>query len=209
MKRILCLIALLLACAVLANSGKVSSSSDSADFDPARWQIKDPNGRVVDHLGRKSLYLKSGFAFMNDLVFEDGVIEVDMAPPTLRSFMGIVFRFENADDHEIVYFRPHKSGLEDAAQYTPSFNGSACWQLYSGKGFTAAVEIPKAAVGPRADRDFRARRKSLFQQPGEACTGNHRLKTRVQSRHHRSLGGRKRRALLELYLQSITGSRED
>lgn len=143
MKRTLCLIALLLASAVMANREAVSSSSDSADFDPARWQIKDPNGRVVDHLGRKSLYLKSGFAFINDLVFEDGVIEVDMAPPTLRSFMGIVFRFENADDHEIVYFRPHKSGLEDAAQYAPSFNGSACWQLYSGKGFTAAVEIPK------------------------------------------------------------------
>ncbi|HJQ67668.1 MAG TPA: hypothetical protein VKA70_01765 [Blastocatellia bacterium] len=143
MKRSLCLITLALACAALANNAAVSSSSDSADFDPARWQIKDPNGRVEDHLGRKSLYLKTGFAFMKDVTFEDGVIEVDMAPPTLRSFMGIVFRFENEDDHEIVYFRPHKSGLDDASQYAPSFNGSACWQLYSGKGFTAPVEIPK------------------------------------------------------------------
>jgi hypothetical protein len=143
MKRILCLIALALACAVTADRETVSSASDSTDFDPARWQIKDPNGRVEERLGRKSLYLKSGFAFMKDVVFEDGVIEVDIAAPTLRSFVGVVFRFENMDDHEIVYFRPHKSGLEDAAQYTPSFNGAACWQLYSGKGFTAAVEIPK------------------------------------------------------------------
>jgi hypothetical protein len=143
MKRILCLIALALACAVTAGRETLSSAYDSTDFDPARWQIKDPNARVEERLGRKSLYLKSGFAFMKDVVFEDGVIEVDIAAPTLRSFVGIVFRFENADDHEIVYFRPHKSGLEDAAQYTPSFNGSACWQLYSGKGFTAAVEIPK------------------------------------------------------------------
>ena len=143
MKRSLCLIALALVCAVLANRETASSSSDGAGFDPARWQINDPNSRLEDHLGRKSLFLKSGFAFMKDVVFEDGVIEVDMAPPMLRSFMGIVFRFENADDHEIVYFRPHKSGLDDAAQYTPSFNGSACWQLYSGKGFTAPVEIPK------------------------------------------------------------------
>ena len=79
---------------------------------------------------------------MKDVVFEDGVIE-SIWPRPRSGRLGIVFRFENADDHEIVYFRPHKSGLDDAAQYTPSFNGSACWQLYSGKGFTAPVEIPK------------------------------------------------------------------
>jgi hypothetical protein len=143
MKRIRGLITLALFCAVTAGWQTASRSSGGEDFDLARWQIKDPNGRVEERLGRKSLYLKSGFAFLNDVVFEDGVIEVDMAAPVLRSFMGIVFRFENTDDHEIVYFRPHKSGLEDAAQYAPSFNGAACWQLYSGKGFTAPVEIPK------------------------------------------------------------------
>lgn len=116
----------------------------SADFDTDRWQITDAKARKEEHLGRKSLYLKSGYAFLKDAVFEDGVIEVDIAAPAnLASFVGIVFRFENADDHEIVYFRPHKSGLEDAVQYTPSFKGGAAWQLYSGAGFTAAVEIPK------------------------------------------------------------------
>ena len=57
--------------------------------------------------------------------------------------IGVVFRFENQADHEIVYFRPHKSGLEDAVQYTPSFNGAAPWQLYSGQGFTTAADFPK------------------------------------------------------------------
>lgn len=116
--------------------------SQSVAFDSDQWQVKDPKGRGEEHLGRKSLYLTSGFAFLKDVVFEDGVIEVDIAAPTLRSFVGMVFRFENTEDHEIVYFRPHKSGLEDAVQYTPSFNGAACWQLYSGRGFTTAVDFP-------------------------------------------------------------------
>jgi hypothetical protein len=126
-------------------SATVSSFQEAtrADFDSDRWQITDTKARKEDHLGRKSLYLRSGYAFLKDVQFENGIIEVDIAAPNLASFVGIVFRFENAGDHEIVYFRPHKSGLEDAVQYTPSFNGAAAWQLYSGQGFTAAVEIPK------------------------------------------------------------------
>jgi hypothetical protein len=120
-----------------------TAHSQSVPFDSGRWQIEDPTGRVEDYLGRKSLYLTSGFAFLKDVEFEDGVIEVDIAAANRTSFVGIVFRFENVDNHEIVYFRPHKSGLADAVQYTPSFNGAAPWQLYSGEGFTTAVEIPK------------------------------------------------------------------
>lgn len=126
-------------CALLLST---QAYSQSVAFDSGQWQINDPKGRREEHLGRKSLYLTSGFAFLKDAVFEDGVIEVDIAAPTLRSFVGIVFRFENSEDHEIVYFRPHKSGLDDAVQYTPSFNGAACWQLYSGQGFTTAVHFP-------------------------------------------------------------------
>ncbi len=126
-----------------ATAVQSSQEATSADFDTDRWQITDTKAKKEEHLGRKSLFLKSGYASLKDVVFENGVIEVDIAAPNLASFVGIVFRFENAGDHEIVYFRPHKSGLEDAVQYTPSFNGAAAWQLYSGPGFTAAVEIPK------------------------------------------------------------------
>ncbi|MGB9177927.1 MAG: hypothetical protein WCB68_01675 [Pyrinomonadaceae bacterium] len=122
-----------------------AARSQTVPFDSGQWQIKDQKARVEDYLGRKSLYLTSGYAFLKDVTFEDGVIEVDIAAQNLRnlpSFIGIVFRFEDEGGHEIVYFRPHKSGLEDAVQYTPSFNGAAAWQLYSGKGFTAAVAIP-------------------------------------------------------------------
>ncbi|HYO90456.1 MAG TPA: hypothetical protein VEQ40_02425 [Pyrinomonadaceae bacterium] len=128
----------------LTSAARASSqASTGVEFDSGRWQINNPKAKVEERLGRKSLHLPNGFAFLKDVVLENGVIEVDIAAPNLRSFVGIVFRFENEDEHEIVYFRPHKSGLEDAVQYTPSFNGSACWQLYSGKGFTTAVDFPR------------------------------------------------------------------
>src|ERR1051325_4662011 len=118
------------------------SSVTDVDFDSPQWQGYDPRGRRGEYLGRKSLYLTSGFAFLKDVVFEDGVIEVDVATTSLTSFVGVVFRGQSADDYEIVYFRPFKSGQPDAVQYTPAFNGSAGWQLYSGEGYTTAVEIP-------------------------------------------------------------------
>ena len=127
----------------LMSVSSATATAETVAFDSGRWQVNDKQGRAEPHLGRPSLFLKSGFAFLKDAAFEDGVIEVDIAAPTTRSFVGLVFRFESEDEHEIVYFRPHKSGLEDAVQYAPSFNGSACWQLYSGRGYTAAVEIPK------------------------------------------------------------------
>ncbi len=139
MKSSLCLAAAFLCVLVLS----IEASAQTVPFDSPRWQIKDPKARVEDYLGRKSLYLNSGYAFLSDVVFENGVIEVDIAAPKLRSFVGFVFRFESEDDHETVYFRPHKSRLEDAVQYAPAFNGATCWQLYSGKGFTTAVEIPQ------------------------------------------------------------------
>jgi hypothetical protein len=119
-----------------------ASTAVGVDFDSPRWQIDDAKARREEYLGRRSLYLTSGFAFLKDVSFEDGVVEVDLATTGLTSFVGVVFRGESADDHEIVYFRPFKSGQPDAVQYTPSFNGSAGWQLYSGRGYTAAVEIP-------------------------------------------------------------------
>lgn len=124
-------------------AGRALRPPAAYDFDSGLWEVKDENARREEHLGRRSLFLKSGFAFLKDASFEDGVIEVDIAAPEQRSFVGIVFRFESEDEHEIVYFRPHKSGLADAVQYTPSFNGSACWQLYSGRGFTAAAPVPR------------------------------------------------------------------
>nr|NQU90221.1 DUF1080 domain-containing protein [Bacteroidota bacterium] len=108
------------------------------DFESEEWQFT--NGKMVDHLGRKSLM---GGGYIKDLVFNDGTIEVDMAVSGDRSYPGINFRVQSPQDYEHFYIRPHRAGLyPDALQYCPSINGNSSWQLYSGEGFTNEVEIP-------------------------------------------------------------------
>ncbi len=74
----------------------------------------------------------------------DGVVDMDVATPASRGFFGIQFRLaDNGANGEWVYLRQHKSGLADAMQYTPVLNTGANWQIYSGPGFTGAVDIPR------------------------------------------------------------------
>ena len=120
------------------------SAPEVIDFDSDRWLIKDPTAKKEEHLGRKSLFLSSnGFASLKDVEFEDGTVEVDIAASTPVEFPGVVFRFLSPEEHELFYLRPHHSGHDDATQYVPGFQGSHPWQIYNGKGATAAVVIPK------------------------------------------------------------------
>jgi hypothetical protein len=76
----------------------------------------------------------------------DAVIDVDVSTPARRGFFGIQFRIAgDGRNAEWVYLRQHKSGLPDAMQYTPVLGTGLNWQLYSGPGFTGAVDIPKDA----------------------------------------------------------------
>ncbi len=107
-------------------------------FDSEDWTIT--SGRIVDHLGRKAL---AGSAFLKDVDFTDGVIEVDIAMDGRRCFPGIIFRAESEADTETFYIRPHRSkNYSHALQYAPRFRGLTGWQLFSGPGFTAGVDIP-------------------------------------------------------------------
>jgi hypothetical protein len=97
---------------------------------------------VAEYQGRKCLLLDGGAATLKDLEMRDGVIDVDVATPASRGFFGIQFRIAGSNA-EWVYLRQHKSGLPDAMQYTPVLNTGLNWQIYSGPGFTGAVDIPK------------------------------------------------------------------
>ena len=108
------------------------------EFTPDRWVLN--NAEVKEHLGRKAL---EGSAYLKDVVFENGIIEVDIATEHKRSYPGILFRIQSEDAFENVYFRPHRAGhYSDAIQYVPVFNGVSGWQFYSGDGFTAEVSLP-------------------------------------------------------------------
>jgi len=110
-------------------------------FDSGRWQL-GPATRVEDFLGRQALTL-TGTAFIKDVEFENGVVEVDVAFKEGTVFPTIIFRAQDEANYEEFYVRPHKSGQPDALQYSPVFNGLSAWQLYYGEGYTNAWTLPQ------------------------------------------------------------------
>ena len=109
--------------------------------DSSRWIFEGRAG-ITDYLGRRCIMLDGGGATVKDLDLRDGVIDMDVATPAARGFFGVQFRADSLSG-EFVYLRQHKSGLPDAMQYTPVLNTGLNWQLYSGPGFTGAVDIPR------------------------------------------------------------------
>jgi hypothetical protein len=115
----------------------------SVPADSPRWALEG-QAKKAEYQGRKCLFLDGGAAVLNDLEMRDGVIDVDVATPASRGFFGIQFRIANdGATAEWVYLRQHKSGYPDAMQYTPVLNTGLNWQIYSGPGFIAAIDIPK------------------------------------------------------------------
>lgn len=117
----------------------VMAQEEIVDFKSDRWVLTDVE--IVEHLGRTSLM---GTAYLKDVEFENGVIEVDIAVTGARSYPGIIFRMQSPLNYERFYIRPHRAGLyPDALQYTPVINGVASWQLCQGDGYTAEAVIPE------------------------------------------------------------------
>jgi hypothetical protein len=112
-------------------------------LDASRWELEG-NAKLLEHQGRPSILLDGGAATLKSFEMRDAVIDVDVSTPATRGFFGIQFRVaEDGRSAEWVYLRQHKSGLADAMQYTPVLGTGLNWQLYSGPGFTGAVDIPK------------------------------------------------------------------
>jgi hypothetical protein len=111
-------------------------------FDAARWTLVGDRATSMTYLERPSLFIDNGVALLRDSSLGDGTIEFDVALHGHASFAGVAFRALSADDYELIYLRPHLSRRPDALQYTPIYNGSEAWQLYSGPGYTAEAELP-------------------------------------------------------------------
>jgi NADH:ubiquinone oxidoreductase subunit len=115
----------------------------SVPADSPRWDLQG-QAKVTEYQGRKCLMLDGGAAILKDFEMRDGVIDVDVATPAKRGFVGFDFRIDKDSlNYEEVYFRQHESGLPDALQYTPVLNSGRNWQIYNGPGFTAGANIPK------------------------------------------------------------------
>ena len=140
-RRSVCAVVVVLAAAARAQAPGVLSVAASSP----RWELlgNAKPSRVQD---RDCLFLDGGAASVRDFEMRDGVVDVDVQTPAARGFFG--FHFRTVDDGangEWIYLRQHKSGLPDAMQYTPVLRTGLNWQIFSGPGFTGAVEIPRNA----------------------------------------------------------------
>jgi len=118
----------------------IQARAEELPLDSRDWKIVAEEGLITTHLGRKSLKLKGGMAWLSDFDFSDGTIMFEMAFANERGFSGIAWRMQDDSNFEHFYLRPHRTGQPDANQYTPVFNGVAGWQLYFGARFSAVAE---------------------------------------------------------------------
>lgn len=125
---------------LLLLSLNVIAQENFIDFESDQWDRA--NAQIVQFLDRKCLI---GSAFLKDVEFENGVIEVDIAVTgqKARTYPGVLFRVQSQGDYERFYIRPHRASLyPDAIQYVPAFNGIDSWQLYNGENYTSVADIP-------------------------------------------------------------------
>ncbi len=108
-------------------------------FDSGLWKWSATGHRIEEHLGRQSLYLRDGVAWVDGARFADGAIDFDMAFTGERGFVGGIWRVQDGKGYEQFYVRPHQSGNPDATQYTPVFNGVSGWQLYHGERYSVPL----------------------------------------------------------------------
>lgn len=117
-----------------------AASAAPIDMTPERWELGEENAGFEQHMGRSSLKLSGGVATIKGEQFRNGIIEFDIAMPDARGFAGIFFRGREGRNSEEFYLRSHLSGMPDANQYTPVFNGTNAWQLLHGPRYSAPVK---------------------------------------------------------------------
>ncbi len=131
--RYLLLSTVLLACAA------PSAAQTPLPFSDSRWILTGDGTKRETVDGRDAVTVENGFAYRRDVRLLDGSIDFDVRFTPRRAFVYLTFRMVNDDEHEELYFRPHKANLPDAVQYTPSFKGVSAWQLFHGPGATTAL----------------------------------------------------------------------
>jgi hypothetical protein len=117
---------------------QVPAAPRSLPFADKGWDLVGATTAIVVEDGRDVLHAETGFAFRRDVLLEDGTIDCEVRVTDRRSFVYVYFRAAADGEREEIYLRPHKSGLPDAIQYAPVWQGKSAWQLYHGPGATAA-----------------------------------------------------------------------
>lgn len=101
----------------MAQAGKVYSLSDLE----SRSLLITENRKITSIIENEAVRLSAadgaGVAWIKDVEFSEGTIEVDLRGKDIkqRSFLGIAFHGVSKDDCEAVYFRPFNFQAKDSA----------------------------------------------------------------------------------------------
>jgi hypothetical protein len=152
-----------LTAALLVLAPVVSGAGDRIDLPigDGKWEIEGPGIRVERFDGRDVLSVETGSAVRREVSLQDGTIDFDVQLSRRRSFVYVTFRMADDREYEEIYLRPHKSGLPDAIQYAPVYQGQSGWQLHHGPGATAAAAF-EPGVWTHVRLVLQDRRAALF-----------------------------------------------
>ena len=114
---------------------------ESQAIDVSELQIDAQSHALTTWQGKPALHLENGLATIPHFEVDDAEIEVFIATEG-PAYPGIVFRQTDDHNYELAYAVPHCSGLWDAIQYDPVFNGSNTWQLYYGDSYQGVADVP-------------------------------------------------------------------
>ncbi len=78
----------------------------------------NPSISILKDSGRKGIHLTNGVAYLPDVEFGNGTIEIDLRGRDVQqqSFLGIAFHGVDGTTHDAIYFRPFNFKTEDAAR---------------------------------------------------------------------------------------------
>jgi hypothetical protein len=117
--------------------------------DLDKWIVNNRKTEIVTYKGKEALRLNeamgTGIAYLKDMEFENGIIELDIA--AIPRFTGLVFRAKDKDTYESIYFRPQNSRnpdkRENVVQYVshPEYPWQVLRKNFPGK-YEAALDIP-------------------------------------------------------------------
>ena len=84
------------------------------------WQVINREAKIIEENGQQIIQFKAtnqqgGVAWLEDLEFTNGVIEVDIKGKNVKggSFVGVAFRVADDTTYDVIYFRPFNFGPQD------------------------------------------------------------------------------------------------
>ena len=93
--------------------------------------LTDARDVEFKELGGRDALCFSGYVGIKNMTGRQGQLRADAYNSGQRQFANLAFHAEDSHNHEAVYLRLHKSGLEDSFQYTPHINNESNWQLFA------------------------------------------------------------------------------